>query len=624
MAEFGAPLPLSDHAERAVRAGLHMQRRLHDLRQKWIKSGLPALQCRVGINTGAVYFGRMGAEAHQEITVLGPVVNLAARLQSLGLSDIAARLDDRFNLLTSGRRGGLLRHQTLRALMDWSYELLTEREQAVLRRLGVFMGGWAIAEAEVVASDERLPRAEVLPLLGQLIAKSLVQMDEQAGETRYRLLETVREYALEKLSEHGEVEVMRRRHAESMLAMAKEVGGIRAFGRLWKVRSAELRRNLDNFRAVFAWSASPMGDAVVGLNLLLQFWRFWGLGLSVECARWTKQLLDVAGLSIPIGLRANALLLLGMYTDDYAITKLAVAQVQDLVTQNDLSADKTLEIYTLSMSTHMAADQTTTRALLEKSVAMSRDAENVNAQFFSRYCLAGFLGPRNTRLDIERSQSLYEEMIALGIQHEDEEWMAAAQVELSYIAIYQMEFAVAHNRATQALRLSQSMQAHLDEISAIQLLAELDQLMGNLAKATAQLQNASTLAAEFGLRDAQSFTLALQIKVESDERNHKKALSTFAEMIQYGPEYHVSHALGLEGLACSAGNQNQHKRAAKLCGAAEGLRDKYANPRWPKDDWLLAPHLERARAALGEEAYEAAYAEGRAMTLEQAIDFALH
>ena len=201
--------------------------------------------------------------------------------------------------------------------------------------------------------------------------------------------------------------------------------------------------------------------------------------------------------------------------------------------------------------------------------------------------------------------------------------MAAAQVELSYIAIYQMEFAVAHNRATQALRLSQSMQAHLDEIGAIHLLAELDQLMGNLAEATAHLQNALTLAAEFGVRDAQSFTLALQIKVESDQQDHKKALSTFAEMVQYGPEYHTCHALGLEGLVCSAGMQNQHERAAKLCGAAEGIRAKYTNPRWPKDDWLLAPHLERARAALGEAAYEAAYAEGRAMPLDQAIDYAL-
>jgi tetratricopeptide (TPR) repeat protein len=201
--------------------------------------------------------------------------------------------------------------------------------------------------------------------------------------------------------------------------------------------------------------------------------------------------------------------------------------------------------------------------------------------------------------------------------------MAAAQVELAYIAIYQMEFAVAHNRATQALRLSQSMQAHLDEIGAIQLLAELDQLAGNLAEAIAHIQNASTLATEFGLRDAQSTSLALQVKVESDQGDHKKALSTFAELVQYGPEYYVCHALGLEGLVCSAGMQNQLERVAILCGAAEGLRARHANLRWPKDDWLLAPHLERARTALGEEAYAAAYAEGRAMRLEQAIEFAL-
>ena len=162
-------------------------------------------------------------------------------------------------LLTSGRRGALPRHQTLRALMDWSYDLLSEPERVLLRRLGVFVGGWAVAEAEVAASDERLPRAEVLPLLSQLVGKSLVQMDEQGGETRYRLLETVREYALEKLAEHGEVEAMRRRHAEAMLAIAKEVGGIRAFGRSWKARSAQLRRNLRQFSGCFCMECVTYG-----------------------------------------------------------------------------------------------------------------------------------------------------------------------------------------------------------------------------------------------------------------------------------------------------------------------------------------------------------------------------
>ncbi|MEO6063875.1 MAG: NB-ARC domain-containing protein, partial [Thermoflexales bacterium] len=127
----------------------------------------------------------------------------AARLQTLSLADVSARLDDRFNLLSGGRRGVMPRQQTLRATLDWSYDTLSDAEKVVFARLGVFMGGCAIAQAEQVIADEALRPTEVLSAMAQLAQKSLVMTDVNAGETRYRLLETVREYALEKLNAAG-------------------------------------------------------------------------------------------------------------------------------------------------------------------------------------------------------------------------------------------------------------------------------------------------------------------------------------------------------------------------------------------------------------------------------------
>jgi predicted ATPase len=147
----------------------------------------------------------------------------AARIKMLSVEEIAARLDDRFSLLTSGSRTAIPRHQTLRATLDWSYDLLTEPERILLRRLAVFAGGFTLEAAEAVCS-QGMKRSDILDLLGRLVDKSLVIVDEISGvsETRYRLLETIRQYALEKLIDTGEASAVRDRHLEFYLGLAEK------------------------------------------------------------------------------------------------------------------------------------------------------------------------------------------------------------------------------------------------------------------------------------------------------------------------------------------------------------------------------------------------------------------
>jgi len=142
----------------------------------------------------------------------------AARVDVLGVRGLAARLDDRFAVLTSGRRTALPRRQTLRAAMDWSYEVLPKIEQLILRRVAVFQGDFTIDAATAVASDDHIDAAYVFEGVANLATKSLISTDISSDLTHYRLLDTTRAYVLEKLSESGEVEEARRRATPNIVA----------------------------------------------------------------------------------------------------------------------------------------------------------------------------------------------------------------------------------------------------------------------------------------------------------------------------------------------------------------------------------------------------------------------
>ncbi len=190
----------------------------------------------------------------------------AARTAALGLEELAARLDDRFRLLTGGHRTALPRHQTLRATLDWSYELLPAIERTVLRRLAIFVGGFTLEAASAVATAADLGAPEVVDSVTNLAAKSLVVVEVVGAVTRYRLLETTRAYALEKLTESGELEQGARHHAEYYrdLFERAEVE--------WETRptlewAAAYGRQIDNVRAALDWAFSPGGDASIGAAL---------------------------------------------------------------------------------------------------------------------------------------------------------------------------------------------------------------------------------------------------------------------------------------------------------------------------------------------------------------------
>jgi predicted ATPase/DNA-binding SARP family transcriptional activator len=235
----------------------------------------------------------------------------AARVRAMTPDQIAARLDDRFRLLTGGSRTALPRQQTLRAMIDWSWDLLSEPECTLLRRLAVFLGGWTLEAAETVCGglriaqyavndippDPRLVRSaelvkseDVLELLTHLVEKSLVVVEEQAGAARYYLLETIRQYAREKLFEAGEAEMVRTKQLWFFLKLGEEAEPhLRAATQLSWLARLDLEH--DNLRAALNW-ASGSGALEAGLRLAGSLARFWYLrGFWKEGREWLRLLL---------------------------------------------------------------------------------------------------------------------------------------------------------------------------------------------------------------------------------------------------------------------------------------------------------------------------------------------
>jgi predicted ATPase/DNA-binding winged helix-turn-helix (wHTH) protein len=210
----------------------------------------------------------------------------AARVDVFGVKGLAARLDDRFAVLTSGRRTALPRHQTLRAAMDWSYELLPENEQIILRRLAVFQGDFTIDAAAAVGTDERIKTADVFEGVANLAAKSLVSTDIRGEVTYHRLLDTTRAYGLERLTKSGEVQGVRTLHAEhyrDLFRRAEAEAGTRPAGD-WR---EEYTRQIGDLRAALNWAFSDAGDVRLGVTLAAVATDFWlTVSLLSECCDW--------------------------------------------------------------------------------------------------------------------------------------------------------------------------------------------------------------------------------------------------------------------------------------------------------------------------------------------------
>jgi len=297
----------------------------------------------------------------------------ASRVRVLSVEQIYERLQDRFSLLTGGSRAALPRHQTLRAAIDWSYNLLSNAEQILFRHLSIFSGGWTLEEAEAVCAVHGVEQSQVLEILSGLVDKSLVLTDEQNGQQRYQFLMTLLQYAQNLLAQTEELQAVERRHTEFVLGLAEQAAQ-RLSGPHQRVWLERLSAEHDNIRAALARSMGK--DPVVALRLAAAMESFWRVrGHVSEARRWLSEALTRTE-SLHTSERIKALNAAGRFAQDqgdylsaHSLSEQALVTSRKLDDKDGIARSlSNLGIVALRRGDHPAA-----RSLLEQSLATSRE-----------------------------------------------------------------------------------------------------------------------------------------------------------------------------------------------------------------------------------------------------------
>jgi len=512
----------------------------------------------------------------------------SARINVLTVQEVAVRLNNRFSLLSSGQRSDREpRHQTLRAAIDWSYTLLTAEEQTLLRRLAVFAAGFTLDTAETVCSGEGLEEGHTLDVLSSLVGKSLVVAETTSrAMARYRLLETIREYALEKLSEAGEVTQLRDRHLDLFLARAEEAAPKlhEAYQQLWL---NWLEGEHDNLRAALAW-ALESGRIEAGLRIAIALLRFWEIrGHVHEGLAWFERLFAQAHEGISLGVRVNALTFAAFLAGFLGNSSATVAYGREAVARAEVAGDEgnpmlILALAGLASGAEAMGDYQTTFAIQERLIQLYRNSSEpsfyLGMSLFVQGATAIELGYYDT------ARALLNESLTLAREAGDAFRMAHIVNAFGNLARCEQKYAEAHIKYEQGVAL-------LRELGATRDLASL-------------LQNLGYTCLHLG----------------DVERAHALFIESMAahEAQQNQP----GMAEGLIGFAALAIVRGLPAVGVRLLAAAAAIGARRAKPMWAATGREYEHYLALARAKLTEAEFQAEQTAGHTLSLEQAIEYA--
>ncbi|MFN8484526.1 MAG: tetratricopeptide repeat protein [Anaerolineae bacterium] len=518
----------------------------------------------------------------------------AARIRVLPPEALLQRLSNRLKLLTGGPRDLPARQQTLRGAIAWSYDLLDDCEKTLFRRLGVFAGGWTIEAAEAVCPDDRWPESaqptvsslygdDVLDGLDSLVAKSLIRQEPTTDDMRFTMLETIREYALERLTESGEQESVREAHMFYYLGELEAMPAKPAARAKWL---EHFRVELDNTRVALR-TAVARSDAEPALRLVNALWPVWTAEGQVNEARTnTDTVLALPGTREPRlrAMRADILAqsaVIAAYQNDYVSSEAQSDESLALFQALGDKAGMVRALYSRISAAWMQGDYPRAEGFVTDALALAREVND-------RWLIAQLIGALGTvareRGDYDAARSRFEDSLALRRTLDDDEALGDSLMNLG---------------ATAAFQADPKAEALLQEAMTI------FERLGHKYGRARTLHDLGFLAADQGVyplageRFAQSLVLFHQL---GDRRNEAKCL---------------------EGLARVAAALHQPERAAHLLAAAENLRVKMESPLPPSYRAAFERTVASVRSELDARALARASAEGKAMTLEQAVAYAL-
>ena len=386
----------------------------------------------------------------------------AARVRVLTPEQIAARLDDRFRLLSGGSRTALPRQQTLRALIDWSYDLLPPAEKSLLRRLSVFAGGWALEAAETVCAGASIDGAgveewEVLDLLSHLVAKSLIVVEPPAGgHVRYRLLENLRSYAGERLAETGEGDALAARHRDWFLALS-EAAEAHLSGPEQASWLDRLERDHDNLRAALSDSHESEGGIEAGLRMAGALWKFWWMrGYFSEGRGFLGRALANSG-DIDPSLRAKALRRLGILAEGQGDYETAVSHYKEglgIYKSLDDNFGIALILNSLGNIASSQSDWGTARDYYEQGLVIFR-AQADEGRTAVLLMNIGIIA--NHQREYAEARSLYEDSLEIFRRRQDSGPLAAVLLNLGELACNQRDYASARAYLFEGLQVAEQL-----------------------------------------------------------------------------------------------------------------------------------------------------------------------
>ena len=553
----------------------------------------------------------------------------AARVRVLSAAQIAARLDDYLSLLTGGSRTALPRQQTLRSTLDWSYDLLGLPERRLLSRLSVFAGGWTLEAAEQVCAGGAVSVSSVLDLLTGLVDKSLVTAvppeGEREGETRYRFLETVRQYAGERLAECGETKALRDRHLSWCVALAEDAEPhLRGHGqRIWLTR---LETEHDNLRAGLAWGAASASGAEQTLRLAGSLWYFWYVrGHWVEAQKHLTAALAREGAERNTVVRVRALQGLArlvFYQGDWKTGHFLSEQMLTISREISDPVGEADSLTSLGYAKDIQGDGEAATSYFEQSLAICRDS---GYRFGERMNYASLGNVKYAQQDLAAASSYFEQSLVISCEIGDHRSKAWDLRNLGMVKLYQGDCEAAGSLYEQSLAISRNLGDRYGELNSLYLLGCAKFNQGDLESDRFYMEESLTISQEIGSSYMEARSLVSLGGIAREQNRLAEAREISVRCLTFSRQHNDPEltVYALSGWAAQMLAEGDAALAARFAGAAQAGREANSIIVYPHQKEGYERRRSAARAALGEAAFTAAWEAGRAMTLDEAVEYAL-
>jgi non-specific serine/threonine protein kinase len=544
----------------------------------------------------------------------------AARVNLLSTEQIAVRLDESFNLLTGGSRMTMPRHQTLRASIDWSWNLLSEPEQILLRRLSVFTGGWTLDAAEAVCTGNDIEASQVLDVMTQLVAKSLIVVNQESGrERRYHLLEMVRQYARERLLEAGEEKNIHVQHLTYFLSLSEQIEYelVRSEQMEWYARANDER---DNLRAALEY-ASRTNHVEAGLYISSNLQNFWESFDNREGAHWLAEFLHKPeSKDYPLA-RAKALCAQGWFMALAQQLEAARAAVEECLALYRAVRDQHGEVDGLNLQgfISIADGDKKVEYYCQQALAQARSLGDLVRQATA----LNIMGWQQN--DLKRGIAYWEEAISLYREVGNWRYLANCLGRVGLSLVFDGNVESAQKYLDESSLLYRQLNIHTDQRQLFSAYGHIALMRGDYEQARAYFQENARVAKELGNRLDYLWSNARIGHTALHEGNLIEARRVFVETTQefQKDRYIVGLVFTLQCMASLYFAAGKAENAARLIGWADRTREEIGDTPPASEqaevDRLLAAVVTR----LGRAAFEEAYDKGCAMTADEAVAFAI-